>query len=559
MEMLVRLSAFVGVFSCMAAWEYWMPCRQLLRPRRERWVTNLSLTMLNSLLVWATVGSIAYAAAVFAAEQSVGVLHWIALPPWVAAVVTLLGLDFAIYLHHVLFHAVPIFWRLHQVHHADLDMDATTGLRFHPFEIFLSFGLKMAVVILLGAVPWVVVAFEILLNAASVFNHSNVVIPERVDAWLRWFLVTPDMHRIHHSTRAVETNANFGFSFSCWDRVCGTYRAHPALGHRRMDIGLSDYRTPFTLGQLLLLPFQGAAGRYTFAGARSTREESNNGSSQNSRLPRIGASALLVSVIVLAWLTRDQLTLEAITAWVAHGGAWGPVVFVGIYSVAPALFLPGAVLTIAGGALFGPFTGALLSLIGATIGATVAFLLARYLAADWVEGRVSGTLHDIKAGVEREGWRFVAFVRLVPLFPFNLLNYALGLTRVSVQTFAVTSFLAMAPGAVAYSYLGYASREAVSGGPDLIQKGLLALALLATVALLPSFLRRWRPREKMSPHQLQALLSQGNAPLVLDVRNPDEFTGERGHIIGAVLSPLPELDTKLDELTVHRPYAIITV
>ncbi len=261
MEMLVRLSAFVGVFSCMAAWEYWTPCRQLLRPRRERWVTNLSLTTLNSLLVWVTVGSIAYATAVFAAEQGVGVLHWIALPPWVAAVVTLFGLDFAIYLHHVLFHAVPIFWRLHQVHHADLDMDATTGLRFHPFEIFLSFGLKMAVVILLGAVPWVVVAFEILLNAASVFNHSNVAMPERVDAWLRWFLVTPNMHRIHHSTRAVETNANFGFSFSCWDRVCGTYRAHPALGHRRMDIGLSDHRTPLTLGRLLLFPFQGSADR----------------------------------------------------------------------------------------------------------------------------------------------------------------------------------------------------------------------------------------------------------------------------------------------------------
>jgi sterol desaturase/sphingolipid hydroxylase (fatty acid hydroxylase superfamily) len=271
MEMLVRLSAFVSVFSCMAVWEYWTPCRQLLRPRRERWVTNLSLTTLNSLLVWATVGSVAYATAVFAAEQGVGVLHWIVLPPWAAspwaaspwtaAVVTLLGLDFAVYLHHVLFHAVPIFWRLHQVHHADLDIDTTTGLRFHPCEIFLSFGLKMAVIILLGAVPWVVVAFEILLNASSVFNHGNVAIPERVDAWLRWFLVTPDMHRIHHSTRTVESNSNFGFSFSCWDRICGTYRAHPALGHRRMDIGLSDYRTPLTLSQLLLLPFQGSADR----------------------------------------------------------------------------------------------------------------------------------------------------------------------------------------------------------------------------------------------------------------------------------------------------------
>jgi uncharacterized membrane protein YdjX (TVP38/TMEM64 family)/sterol desaturase/sphingolipid hydroxylase (fatty acid hydroxylase superfamily) len=520
-------------------------------------VTNLSLTTLNSILVWATVGSIAYATALFAAEQGMGLLHWIALPPWAAAVVTLLGLDFALYLHHVLFHAVPIFWRLHQVHHADIDIDATTGLRFHPFEIFLSFGLKMAVVILLGAVPWVVVAFEILLNAASIFNHSNVAIAERVEAWLRWVLVTPDMHRIHHSTRAVETNSNFGFSFSWWDRICGTYRAHPALGQRRMDIGLSDYRTPLTLGQLLLLPFRGNAGRYTFAGARSAQVERKNVSSLNPRLLRIGVSILLVGVIVLAWLARDRLTPEAITAWVEDSGSWGPAVFVGLYMVAPALFLPGSVLTLAGGALFGPFSGALLSLTGATIGATVAFLLARYLAADWVERRVSGKLQDIKAGVEREGWRFVAFARLVPLFPFNLLNYALGLTRVSVQTFAATSFLAMAPGAVAYAYLGHAGREAISGGPDLVQKGLFAFALLAAVTLLPSLIHRWRRPEKMSPQQLQTFISQGKAPLVLDVRNPDEFA--RGHISGAVLYPLPEFDTKLEELTAHRAHSIVTV
>ena len=279
----------------------------------------------------------------------------------------------------------------------------------------------------------------------------------------------------------------------------------------------------------------------------------------NIRLLRIGLSVLLVVAITLAWLNRDQLTAETITAWVEHNGYWGPAVFIGVYTIAPALFLPGSVLTLAGGALFGPFTGALLSLIGATIGATVAFLIARYLAAEWVERRVSGRLQEIKEGVEREGWRFVAFVRLVPLFPFNVLNYALGLTRLSVQTFAVTSFITIAPGALAYAYLGNAGREAMSGGPDLVQKGLLALALLAAVALLPSLIRRWRRPGKMSPQQLQMLLSQGESPLVLDVRNPDEFVGERGHIPEAVLVPLPELDNRLGELTSHRTRLIVTV
>jgi len=267
----------------------------------------------------------------------------------------------------------------------------------------------------------------------------------------------------------------------------------------------------------------------------------------------------LLVAIALAWLNRDQLTTETITAWVEHNGYWRPAVFIGVYTIAPALFLPGSVLTLAGGALFGPFTGTLFSLTGATIGATVAFLIARYLAADWVERRVSGRLQEIKEGVEREGWRFVAFVRLVPLFPFNVLNYVLGLTRLSVQTFAITSFITMAPGALAYAYLGDAGREAVSGGPDLVQKGLLALALLTAVALLPSLIRRWRRPGKMSPQQLQTLLSQGESPLVLDVRNLDEFVGERGHIKEAVLVPLPELDDRLGELTSHRTRLIVTV
>jgi len=271
MESLARFSVFLGVFTAMILWEFFRPRRFLSRSRRERWVTNLGITFLDMALVRVTVGGAAYAAAVFAAEQGVGLLHWMTLPPWASVVVTLLVLDFAIYLQHVMVHAVPVLWRLHRVHHADLGFDATTGLRFHPIEIFLSLGLKVAVVVLLGAVPWAVVTFEIILNASSVFNHGNVAIPEPIDHWLRWAIVTPDMHRIHHSTRVVETNSNFGFSVSWWDRLCGTYRAAPALGQTGMEIGLSDYRTPLNLGELLLLPFQGDAGRTPFAGTRPVR------------------------------------------------------------------------------------------------------------------------------------------------------------------------------------------------------------------------------------------------------------------------------------------------
>jgi sterol desaturase/sphingolipid hydroxylase (fatty acid hydroxylase superfamily) len=267
MEAVVRVSSFLGILTVMLLWEGCRPRRPLSRPRQERWVTNLGLTFLNTVLVRVMVGGVAYTAAVFAADHGVGLLHWRPLPAWAAAAVTLLVLDFALYVQHVLFHALPVLWQLHRMHHADLDVDATTGLRFHPLEIFLSLGLKAAVVVLLGAVPWAVVAFEVLLNAASVFNHGNVALPEHLDRWLRWFVVTPDMHRVHHSTRMVETNSNFGFSVSWWDRLCGTYRAQPALGQVGMDIGLSEYRTPLPLGQLLLLPFRNRTGRSTNADA----------------------------------------------------------------------------------------------------------------------------------------------------------------------------------------------------------------------------------------------------------------------------------------------------
>lgn len=271
MHALLRFAVFMVTLLTMMAWEYWRPRRALIRPRRERWVTNLGLTSLNSLLVWSTVGAVAYTSALFAAEKGVGGLHWAVLPPWAAALATFFVLDFALYLQHVMMHAVPVLWRLHRVHHADLGFDATTGLRFHPIEIFLSLGWKVAVILLLGATPGAVLMFEIVLNAASVFNHGNVMLPQAYDRWLRWFLVTPDMHRIHHSARVAETNSNFGFSVPWWDRLCGTYCNDPALGQERMQIGLMEYPSPLSLGQLLLLPVRGDAGHYPLTGAHPAR------------------------------------------------------------------------------------------------------------------------------------------------------------------------------------------------------------------------------------------------------------------------------------------------
>jgi uncharacterized membrane protein YdjX (TVP38/TMEM64 family)/rhodanese-related sulfurtransferase len=259
----------------------------------------------------------------------------------------------------------------------------------------------------------------------------------------------------------------------------------------------------------------------------------------------------LLSAIVLAARYREQFNAESLQAWIEAAGAAAPLLFMLLYAAATVLFLPGSVLTLAGGAIFGPLWGTLYSLTGATVGATLAFLVSRYLASQWVEQKVGGRLARLKQGVEAEGWRFVAFVRLVPLFPFNALNYALGLTRIRLLHYVLASYLFMLPGAFAYTYLGYAGREALSGGQGLIQKVLLALALLALVMFLPRLIGRLRRGAPLTVAQLQQRVSDGARPVLLDVRSVEAFA-EKGHVDGAINIPLEQLPVQIDELALHR-------
>ena len=265
---------------------------------------------------------------------------------------------------------------------------------------------------------------------------------------------------------------------------------------------------------------------------------------------RLALGLALAAGLLLGFANREALSGEALSAWLAAAGAWAPVAFIGFYAAATVLFLPGAVLTLAAGALFGAVPGALYSLIGATLGATLAFLVARYLAADWVARRAGGRLKQLIEGVEAEGWRFVAFLRLVPLFPFNLVNYALGLTRIPLVAYAVASFVCMSPGALAYAWLGHAGREALAGGAGAIRSGLLALALLAFVAFLPRLARRLRRARIpwIDSGSLKASLEQSDRPLLIDVRTAGDFVGPLGHIPGARNIALEELPARLEEL-----------
>ena len=279
----------------------------------------------------------------------------------------------------------------------------------------------------------------------------------------------------------------------------------------------------------------------------------------NNRLMRIVLFLGLLAAVTLAIIYRDQFDAAALEAWVRDAGPMAPLLFMLIYALAAVLFLPGSFLTLAGGALFGPVLGTFYNLTGATLGATLAFLIARYMASDWVAEKAGGRVKQLINGVEGEGWRFVAFVRLVPLFPFNLLNYALGLTRLRLLHYIIATYLFMLPGAIAYTYLGYAGREAVAGGEGMIQKGLLALALLAVVAFLPRLIGSLRRGPVMETEDFRQRLDTDKDLLVLDVRTADDFVGEQGHISGAVNIPVEELQRRMSELGDHleQPVAIV--
>lgn len=277
------------------------------------------------------------------------------------------------------------------------------------------------------------------------------------------------------------------------------------------------------------------------------------------KLLRISVLLLLVAGIAAAIIYRDQFDAAALESWVKNAGSAGPIVFMLIYIIGTVFFLPGAVLTLAGGALFGPVLGTFYNLTAATIGAMISFVAARYLAHDWVEKKTGGRMKQLKQGVEGEGWKFVAFVRLVPLFPFNVLNYALGLTRIKFSHYSVATYIFMLPGAIAYTYLGYVGREAVAGGDGLIQKIMLALALLAIVGFLPSLIGRLRRGPMMDVENVKQKLDAGEDVLLLDVRSAGDYVGEQGYVKGSVLIPLEELNTRLSEIENFLEKTVMTI
>jgi sterol desaturase/sphingolipid hydroxylase (fatty acid hydroxylase superfamily) len=263
-EWWIRLGIGAAVFAAMAGWEAVAPRRSQAIGRWVRWPSNLGILVVDAIILRLLFPAAALGAALGGEERGWGLLNSLPLPPWIAVIVAVIVLDLAIYLQHVLFHAVPALWRLHRMHHADLEFDVTTGVRFHPVEIVLSMMIKLGVVLALGAPALAVLIFEVLLNATSMFNHGNVLLPQPIDRFLRNIVVTPEMHRVHHSIAPAETNSNFGFNLPWWDRLFGTYRAQPAAGHVRMTIGIDLFRRveDLRLDRMLIQPLIGAAGRY---------------------------------------------------------------------------------------------------------------------------------------------------------------------------------------------------------------------------------------------------------------------------------------------------------
>jgi sterol desaturase/sphingolipid hydroxylase (fatty acid hydroxylase superfamily) len=263
-ESVVRLSFFAGILALMVVIELLCPRRQLAVGKPLRWLSNLGLVALNSLIIRIVLPIGIAGVALLTQERGWGLLNNVDMPIWLAVALAVVALDLLIYLQHVMFHAVPLLWRLHMVHHADLDFDVTTGLRFHTIEVLLSAGIKGAGVILLGAPALAVMVFEVLLNGTSMFSHGNLYLPRWIDRCLRLIVVTPDMHRVHHSVVVRETNSNFGFNLPWWDFLFGTYRDQPAAGHEGMTIGLSQFRDERVdrLHWMLALPFIGETGNY---------------------------------------------------------------------------------------------------------------------------------------------------------------------------------------------------------------------------------------------------------------------------------------------------------
>jgi len=263
-KLLIRLGFFFGILVVMFLWELIAPRRPLTTSKIIRWFSNLGLVLIDSIVVRLFFPTALAGIALLVQQRGWGLFNQFELPYLLKIIFSVLVLDFVIYLQHIVFHSVPLFWRLHMVHHTDMDIDVTTGVRFHPIEIILSMGIKMIVVVLIGAPAIAVLIFEIILNGTSMFNHGNVRYSQNIDSILRLLVVTPEMHRVHHSTIRWETNSNLGFNFPWWDRLFGTYRDQPAKGHLEMTIGLDQYKEPnkLTLPWLLVLPFIGKLGKY---------------------------------------------------------------------------------------------------------------------------------------------------------------------------------------------------------------------------------------------------------------------------------------------------------
>ena len=263
-EGFIRLAAFLAVFGAVAVWETRRPRRLRAVARAIRWPSNLGLLAVDVIVLRLTAPGAAIAVAIAAQAGGWGLLNAAGLPPAAAMVIAVALLDLAMYFQHVMFHAVPTLWRLHRVHHADLDFDVSTGTRFHPVEILVSTAIKCATVAAIGAAPVAVLVFELLLNGAALFNHANASVPERFERWLRWLVVTPDMHRVHHSVQYDESSSNFGFNLPWWDRLFATYREQPRAGHIAMDIGVDAFRSEedLRLDRLLIQPLQNSPGQY---------------------------------------------------------------------------------------------------------------------------------------------------------------------------------------------------------------------------------------------------------------------------------------------------------